>query len=118
MGKFVEKTPEQIAALSPDELAAYNKEKEAAEKAADKAAKKETSEKNPAAGATQEHFQEQGQKSKENRTNGGEDVKVSLTNKTKVRFTADFGHMKKGHEQEVSDVALAIYEKAKVVEKI
>lgn len=114
MSTFVEKTPEEIAALNPDQLAAYNKEKAAAEKAA-KAAEKANS---GAAGATEKHFQEQGQKSKENRANGGEDVKVSLTNKTKVRFTADFGFIKKGHEQEVSDVALAIYEKAKVVEKI
>ena len=70
------------------------------------------------AGKTKEYFEEQGEKSKENRSKGGEDVKASLTNKTMVRFTKDHGFFKKGHEQEVSDVALAIYEKAKAVEKI
>lgn len=71
-----------------------------------------------AAGKTTEYFEEQGEKSLENRKAGGSDVTVSLTNKTLVRFTKDHGYFKKGHEQEVSDVALAIYEKAKVIEKL
>ena len=69
-------------------------------------------------GAAQEYYDAQGAKSKENKSNGGEEVKVSLTNKTKVRFIKDFGFMKKGDEQEVSDVALAIYEGKKVIEKL
>lgn len=111
---FEEKTQEEIAKLTPEELTAYNKAKAAAEKAK-KDAEKGSSK---SAGVTEKHFQEQGEKSKENRSNGGEDVKVSLTNKTMVEFTKDFGHMTKGHKQEVSDVALAIYEKAGVVKKI
>lgn len=71
-----------------------------------------------AAGITKEYFDEQGQKSKENRSNGGEDVKISLTNKTLVKFTKDFGFFKAGHVQEVSDAAFAIYDKKKVVEKL
>ncbi len=74
--------------------------------------------KDASAGKTKEYFEEQGEKSKKNRSQGGEDVKVSLTNKTLVRFKANHGFFKKGHEQEVSDVALAIYEKAGVVEKL
>lgn len=71
-----------------------------------------------AAGKTEEWFQEQGAKSKSNLSQGGKEVEVSLTNKTLVRFTKNFGFLKKGHEQEVSDVAYAIYEKAGVIEKI
>lgn len=71
-----------------------------------------------AAGITKEYFDEQGAKSLENKRNGGEEVKVSLTNKTIVEFTEDFGYFKKGHIQEVSDVALAIYEKKKVIKKV
>lgn len=111
---FVEKTKEEIAKMTHEELTAYNKEKASAKAEA----KKESKTSNPSAGLTEKHFQEQGKKSKENRSNGGEDVKVSLINKTKIRFKEDFGFMKKGHVQEVSDTALAIYEKAGVIEKI
>jgi len=71
-----------------------------------------------AAGKTEEYFVEQGAKSKSNLSQGGKEVEISLINKTLVRFTKNFGFIKEGHEQEVSDVALAIYEKAKVIEKL
>lgn len=74
---------------------------------------------NEAAGVTKEYFDEQAEKSRKNRANGGEDVKISLTNKTLVRFTKNFGkHLKKGDEMEISDQALAIYEKKGVIEKL
>jgi len=72
--------------------------------------------KNEAAGITHAYFKEQAAKTAENRSKGGEDVKISLTNKTNVRFTKDFGkHLKEGDEMEISDMALAIYEKAGVL---
>jgi hypothetical protein len=71
-----------------------------------------------AAGATEAYYAEQGAKSLENAKTMGEPVKVSLINKTAVRFIKDHGFFKKGHTQEVSDVALAIYEKAKAIEKL
>lgn len=71
-----------------------------------------------AAGKTEEYFAEQGAKSKSNLSQGGKEVEVSLTNKTLVRFTKNFGFLKKDHVQEISDVALAIYEKAGVIEKL
>jgi len=75
--------------------------------------------KNEAAGVTQAYFKEQAAKTIENRKKGGEDVKISLTNKTAVRFVKDFGkHLKEGDEMEISDMALAVYEKAGVIEKI
>ena len=114
---FEEKTKEEFDALSPEEQAKYLKDKAAADKAATKA-KKDAEKGSDSAGLTEKHFQEQGAKSKANIANGGKEVVVSLTNKTMVRFTKDFGHMKENHKQEVSDLALAIYEKAGVVEKI
>jgi len=75
--------------------------------------------KNEAAGLTHEFYKEQAAKTVKNRQAGGEDVKISLTNKTLVRFTRDFGkHLKEGDEMEISDMALAVYEKAGVIEKI
>ena len=103
---FQEKTPEEIALLSAEELKAYN----AAEKAADKDAK--------AKDPVKDHFEAKGKQSKENIANGGSPVIVSLVNKTLVRFTKDYGFMKKGHEQEVSDTALEIYTKEGVIEKL
>jgi len=79
----------------------------------------EISTKNEAAGLTAAYYSEQAKQSVKNRTAGGDDVKISLTNKTKVRFTKDFGkHLKEGDEMAISDMALAIYEKAGVIEKI
>ena len=69
-------------------------------------------------GIAKEYFDAQGAKSKENRANGGKEVEVSLVNKTLVRFTKNFGFMKAGEVQEVSDIALAIYEGKKVIEKL
>lgn len=71
-----------------------------------------------AAGKTEEWFQEQGAKSKQNLSQGGKEVEVNLINKTLVEFTENFGFLKKGHVQEISDVAFAIYEKAGVIKKL
>jgi len=69
-------------------------------------------------GLVRDYLKEQAEKSIKNRQTGGEDVKISLTNKTPVRFTRDFGkHLKAGDEMELSDMAVAIYEKAGVIEK-
>lgn len=78
----------------------------------------EQSDLDKAAGITEEYFDEQGAKSKSNKSNGGSEVVVSLINKTLVRFTENFGFIKKGHEQEVSDVAYAIYDKKGVIVKL
>ena len=67
------------------------------------------------AGATEAYFDSMGEKSQENKKNGGEEVKVSLTNKTLVRVKQDYGFFKAGHVQEFSDVALAIHEKGGMV---
>lgn len=81
-------------------------------KAAEKAGE-ET--KNP----VQKVLEQKGKQSAENIAKGGSAVKVSLTKKTLVEFTKDYGkHIKKGHVQEVSDLALEIYEKAGVVKKV
>lgn len=53
-----------------------------------------------------------------NLQSGGKAVKISLTNTTNVVFTKDYGFIKAGHKQKVSDLALEIYQKAGVVEKI
>lgn len=67
----------------------------------------------------QEILDEKGKQSAENISKGGNNVKVSLTNKTKVEFTKDYGkHIKKGHVQEVSDLAFEIYDKAGVIKKL
>lgn len=78
----------------------------------------EQSDLDKAAGITEEYFEEQGAKSRENKSKGGSEVVVSLTNKTLVRFKENFGFIKAGHEQEISDVAFAIYDKAGVIEKL
>jgi len=70
-------------------------------------------------GLVRDYLNEQAAKTVKNRQTGGEDVKISLTNKTLVRFTKDFGkHLHAGDEMELSDMAVAIYEKAGVIEKI
>lgn len=108
--------------MTPEEILAAETAK-GAEAAKPKASKTKKDQPEPsdiaaAAGKTQEYYEEQGAKSKHNLSQGGKEVEVSLTNKTLVRFTKNFGFLKKGHEQEVSDVAYAIYEKAGVIEKL
>lgn len=70
------------------------------------------SEMNAAAGATEDFYKEQGAKSQENRKNGQEDVKFNLTNKTRIKVLENHGFMKAGTTHELSDVALAIHDKA------
>lgn len=110
---FQEKTAEEIAALNQEQLKAYNAEKKAFEKSQKEAAKNDKS-----AGATKQFFDKKGAETAENFTKGGSAVTVNLTNKTWVEFTENFGFFKKGHVQEVSDVALAIYESKNVVKKL
>lgn len=87
--------------------------------AKNKSAQDTVSAENEAAGVSKAKIEQLAEKSKENRKNGGEDVKVSLTNRTNVRFTKNFGkHLKKGDEMEVSDLALQIYSDKGVIEKI
>lgn len=63
-------------------------------------------------------MQEKGKQSATNIKNGNEAVKVSLTRKVKVRFTKDYGFIKKDATLQVSELAYDIYAKAGVVEKI
>lgn len=58
------------------------------------------------------------EQTKKNLSQGGTAVKVSIVNTTEVIFTADYGYMKKGHKQRVSDLALEMYQKAGVVERL
>jgi hypothetical protein len=111
-------TTEQIA--ENEAAKGENTQKETKPKGAAKTKKDQPDETDlaAAAGKTAEYFEEQGAKSKENKSAGGSEVVVSLTNKTMVRFTKNHGYFKKGHEQEVSDVAYAIYDKARVIEKL
>ena len=79
-----------------------------------------TEENNEAAGLAKEYFEDKGEKSRQNRVNGGNDVVISLTNKNDVKFTKDFGkHFKKGDTLEgISDAAFEIYNKKGVIEKL
>lgn len=111
---FTEKTPEEIAALNPEQLKAYNAEK----KAHDAQLAKDAAKANKSVGSTKEFYDKKGAETLENYKKGGTATVVNLTNKTLVEFTEDFGFFKKGHKQEVSDVALAIYEGKSVIKKL
>lgn len=63
-------------------------------------------------------MQEKAKQSSVNIKNGKEAVIVKLDGKVNVRFTEDYGFMKKDQEQTVSDLAFDVYSKAGVVEKI
>jgi len=79
----------------------------------------DSTENNEARGLVLAYMKEQGAKSKKQLSEGGKEVVLSLTNTTNVRFTKDFGlYLKEGMEQEVSDQAFAIYDKAGVIEKV
>jgi hypothetical protein len=66
----------------------------------------------------QEFYNEKGAESLENISKGGKNVVINLVNKTMVEFTEAFGNFKKGHQQYLSDVAFAIYDKKGVVKKL
>ncbi len=72
----------------------------------------------PESAGTREHFEELAQTSRKNLQNGGETVKINLIKTVNVRFTKDFGIIKKGHEQLLSQAAYDIYKKKEVVELI
>lgn len=63
-------------------------------------------------------MEEKAEMSAKNRSKGGEDVKVSLTDTVKVRFTSDYGYMRAGQTATISALAFEIYDRNKVVEKI
>lgn len=74
---------------------------------------------NEAAGIVKEYYDEKSAESAERRSKGGEDVTISLTNKTLVEFTSDFGKwLKKGDRMEISDQALEIYTKKGKIKKL
>lgn len=95
--------------MSESKTTPINSSKAAKEIIADKASKNS---------ATKEFYDEKAQQTRENLSKGGEPVTVDLVNKTRVQFTKDFGHIKKGHIQEVSDVAFGIYDKKGVIKKL
>ncbi len=66
----------------------------------------------------QQFFDEKGEETQSNLSKGGSPVVINLVNKTMIEFTENYGFFKKGHKQEVSDVALAIYQKKGVVKKL
>jgi hypothetical protein len=68
--------------------------------------------------AVEQYFEDKGKTSKNNLSNGGEETKISLTNKKLVRFTADTKYIRKGHVQEVSESAFEIYNKLGVIELV
>jgi len=114
---FTEKTPEEIAALNPEELKTYNAEKKAHDLKVAKDAK-DAKKNDKSAGATQEYYDKKGAETLENYSKGGKAATVDLVNKTLVEFTEDFGYFKKGDSQEVSDVAFAIYSGKGVIKKL
>lgn len=61
---------------------------------------------------------EKAEQSKKNRQAGGKDVEVSITDIVNVRFTKDFGKMKKDQTARISQFAFEVYDKNKCVEKI
>ena len=69
-------------------------------------------------GIVEAHFEELGAKTRDNLSKGGNPVVINLVDKVNVQFTKDFGFMKKGHVQEVSETAYEIYKKAGVIEKL
>jgi len=70
------------------------------------------------AGITTAYLQEKGQESATRRKNQESDVEVSLLDTHKVKFTKDFGFMKKDRVETISQMAFEIYTKAGVIEKI
>lgn len=66
----------------------------------------------------QEAYDKKAEQSRNNLLQGGETVKINMADTTLVRFTKDYGFIKKGHVQRVSDVAYEIYADKKVIEKV
>ena len=66
----------------------------------------------------QDVLQSKAEQSAKNVLNGKAHVEVSLKGKVSVRFTSDYGHMKKDKVYNVSPLAFDVYQKAGVVEKI
>jgi hypothetical protein len=68
-------------------------------------------------GATQAHYEELAAQSSDNRKLGSPDVEIDLIATHTVKFTKDFGFIKKGSVLTISDTAYNIYKKADVVQK-
>lgn len=64
------------------------------------------------------YFEEKAEKAIKAKKDGAQAPKVSLKNTIKVQFTRNYGFIKKGHVQKVSEVAYEMYQKAGVVEKV
>lgn len=75
-------------------------------------------EKAPVTNTVKDVLDAKGAQSAKNLSQGGNAVKVSLKDNVEVIFTSDYGYIKKGHKQPVSQLAFEIYQKAGVVEKI
>jgi hypothetical protein len=83
-----------------------------------KAAKESTENLGEAANPVKEFFEKKGKESTENLAKGGSEATISLVNKVNVEFIEDYGFIKKGHTQEVSESAFEIYNDLKVIKKI
>lgn len=68
-------------------------------------------------GATQAHYEELAAQSFENQKEGKPHVEIDLIATHNVKFTKDFGHIKKGSLLRISDTAFNIYNKAGAVQK-
>lgn len=65
-----------------------------------------------------EHFDKKAEQSTKNRSTGGKNVVIDLKKTIEARFTKDFGFIKAGHKQKLSETAYEIYANQGVVEKV
>lgn len=65
-----------------------------------------------------EHFDKKAEQSKKNRASGGENVVIDLVKTYRVRFTQNFGYIKAGHTQNLSETAYEIYKDKGVIELV
>lgn len=80
--------------------------------------KAKNNEPKPESAGTKEHFNDLAATSKKNKSEGRENVKIDLVKTVTARFTEDFGLLKKGHVQSLSQTAYDIYNKKGVVELV
>jgi hypothetical protein len=103
---FVEKTPDEIAAMNPDQLAVYNKEKAAAEKEAKKIQKGPKT-------LTDVYA------SYADQATAKDNFEFSLLESYDVEFTSEFRRIKKGHKMfGISKVAFDLYNLNGVVKQL
>lgn len=68
--------------------------------------------------STKDYFENKAVEAKKRLEEGKPLEKVNIEDKVKVRFTKDYGYMKKGQEATISIVAYNIYNENKCIEKI